>query len=151
MGATMAEVTTLSADSWCLTDDVRDDFNIEIQNQEPDFERRIEQATRRVRAWYVDATGQDAPDTPPDLLRDATSLLAASLAHQKFAQNISGTNDGDERHVFLEDAARDTFEDWKASAEVDPGDDTDGSASDTVSGKSGVIGGADRSPIWRGD
>lgn len=147
----MAEVTTLSADAWALTSDVRDDFNIEVQNQEPDFERRIEQATRRVRAWYTDATGQDAPDQPPDLLRDATSLLAASLAHQAFAYNIQGTNDGDDRHVFLEDAARDTFEDWKAEAEVDPGDETSGDASDTVTGKTGVIGGSDRSPIYRGD
>ena len=141
----------LGPDYWCTSEDVRDDFQLEIRNREPDFDRRIQRATRRVRARYEDAAGQDAPEQPPDLLRDATALLAASLAHQAFSQNISGDNQGDQRHVFLEDTAWDTFEDWKSQADLDPGDESTGDASDTVTGKSGVIGGRSNSPIERGD
>lgn len=145
------EPADLGSTYWCTSKDVRDDFTLEVRNQEPDFERRIERATRRVRAWYEDAAGQDAPNTPPDLLRDATALMAASLAHQAFSQNISGDNNGDQRHVFLEDAARDTFDDWKAMADLDAGSESEGDASDTVGGLSGSIGGSDWSPIYRGD
>jgi hypothetical protein len=141
----------LGSTYWCTSEDVRDDFQLEIRNREPDFDRRIQRATRRVRAWYEDAAGQEAPNTPPALLRDATALMAASLAHQAFSQNISGDNGGDQRHVFLEDAAQDTFEDWKDQADLDPGSEPKGDASDTITGQSGVIGGRDRSPIYRGD
>lgn len=149
----MTEVTEddLGADFWATSEDVQDDVQLEIQNEEADHERRIEQATRRVQSWYQDAAAEDPPDDPPALLRDATSLLAASLVHQAYAQNISGENDGDERHVFLEDSARDFFDDWKTAEELDAGDDTDGSAGDQVGGRTGIIGGSDRSPIHRGD
>lgn len=147
----MAEITDndLGPKYWTTTAAVREEFNLEIGNQEPDLERRIEQATRRMRAKVRDATGQDPPDQPPDLLNDATAYLAASLAHQAFAANISGENDGDQRHVFLEDMAMDVFDDWTASADIDPGDETDGSASDMVTGISGTINGSN--PIERGD
>ena len=150
----MATITEsdLSAEYWCTSEDVQNDYNIEINNEVPDFEGRIKQATRRVQAWYIDASGTpeaDVPTDPPALLRDATALMAASLAHQAFSTNITGDNDGDQRHVFLEDAARDTFDDWKSTAELDSGDDTDGSASDEVTGMSGTIAG--RNPIDRTD
>jgi len=149
----MAEVTEadLGADNWATTADVRDEFQIEIGNREPDFVKRIEQATRRVRAWYQDAAGEAAPDQPPDLLRDATALLAASLAHQAFSQNVSGDNDGDQRSVFLEDAAYDTFDDWKVTADLDAESGSTGVASDRITGRSGVIGGDNNSPIERRD
>lgn len=143
----MTEITQTDADHWTTTEKVRDDVKIQVQNQEPDHEKRIERATRRVRAWYQDASGQEPPDQPPDMLDDATSLLAASLVHQAFSQNITGDNDGDQRHVFLEDAAQDTFEDWKKQAELDPGDDTAGESSEQVTGMSGTISGT--SPIQR--
>lgn len=149
----MAEVTEddLGADRWTTTEDVRDEFQIEVGNREPDFVKRIEQATRRVRAWYKDAAGDEPPDDPPDLLRDATALLAASLAHQAFSQNISGDNDGDQRTVFLEDSARDTFDDWVVTADLDAESGASGVASDSITGQSGVIGGESNSPIERGD
>lgn len=147
----MADVTEsdLGPSKWCTTADVNAEFQLEIGNQEPDFVKRIEKATRRVRAWYKDAAGEDAPDQPPDLLRDATALLAASLAHQAFAQNISGTNDGDERHVFLEDSARDTYDDWVTQADLESESETSGAASDNITGQSGVIGGDANNPIER--
>jgi hypothetical protein len=149
----MAEVTEddLGADRWTTTEDVRDEFQIEVGNREPDFVKRIEQATRRVRAWYKDAAGEEPPDDPPALLRDATALMAASLAHQAFSQNISGDNDGDQRHVFLEDSAHDTFDDWVIDADLDAESGTSGVASDSITGQSGVIGGESNSPIERGD
>lgn len=139
----------LSVQYWCTSEDVRDEFQLEINNREPDFERRIEKATRRLQAWYEDAAGTDPPADPPDLLRDATALLAASLAHQAFSQNIAGQNQEDQRHVFLEDAARDTFDDWKVTADLDPESEPSGAASDTVQGLSGTINGDN--PIYRGD
>jgi len=139
----------IDAEYWATSEDVRDEFQLEIGNRDPDFGRRITAATRRVRAWYKDAAGEAAPAAPPPLLRDATALLAASLAHQAFSQNISGDNEGDQRHVFLEDAAKDTFEDWLKAADLEPGDDTADAAGDRVRGKSGVIGGASNSPIHR--
>lgn len=151
----MPEITDsdLGDDYWCTTDDVREEFQLEIQNQEPDFDKRIGQASRRVQAWWADATGKAVPDDLPtdipELLQDATAYMAASLAHQAFAQNISGDNDDDQRHVFLEDSARDTFEDWKITADLDPGAEQDESASDTVTGQIGTIRGDN--PIYRGD
>lgn len=149
----MPEVTDadLGADYWTTTEDVRDEFQLEIGNREGDFQKRIEQATRRVRAWYKDAAGEGPPDQPPALLQDATALMAASLAHQAFSQNIQGDNDGDQRHVFLEDSARDTFDDWVVDADLDAESGASGVASDSITGKSGVIGGDVNSPIERRD
>lgn len=153
----MAEISEgdLGDDYWTTTAKVRDNYDIEIGNERPDFDDRIQQATDRVQAWWSDATGEDVPDDLPaaddihPLLQDATALMAASLAHQAFSHNISGDNDGDQRHVFLEDSARDTFDDWKTVADLDPGDEATDSASNTVTGVSGVIGGRHRSPIHR--
>lgn len=148
----MPEVTDddLGADNWCTTDDVREEFQLEIGNREPDFERRIDQATRAMQARWADATGNPPSDAgdPPPLLRDATAYLAASKAHMAFSQNIANDNDGDDRHVFLEDAADDAFEDWKRQADLEPGDDTDPGSG--VGGMSGVIGGTDDTGIHRG-
>lgn len=139
----------LSDDYWCTSEDVQDEFQLEIGNQDPDFEGRIEKATRRVRSWYKDASGDSPPDKPPDLLRDATALMAASLAHQAYASNIQGENNDDQRHVFLEDSAKDAFEAWKVEAGIDVSGESAGEASETITGKSGTISGDD--PIYRGD
>jgi len=149
----MPEITDadLGGDTWATTEDVRDEFQIEVRNREPDFERRIRQATRRVKAWFKDASGGEPPDQPPDLLRDATALMAASLAHQAFSQNISGDNDGDQRHVFLEDSARDTYHDWITLEGLETESDTSDAASDRITGKSGVIGGDQNNPVRRRD
>lgn len=152
------EITDSDLDDkhWCTTEDVQDEFELEVGNQELDHQKRIQQATRSIKARWAEATGlptSDAPSTPdeiPELLQDATAYLAASKQHLAFAQNISGTNDGDERHVFLEDASDDAFADWKRQADLDPGSESDGEASDVIGGQSGVIGGDDRSPIHRG-
>jgi hypothetical protein len=147
----MATITEsdLGGEYWATSRDVRDEFQLEVGNRDPDFERRITAATRRVQAWYHDAAGKSPPADPPALLRDATALLAASLAHQAFSQNISGDNERDERHVFLEDAARDTFDDWLKQADLEPGADT-ADPGDITRGRSGVIGGTTDSPIHRG-
>lgn len=147
----MATINTsdLDADYWATSDDVQDEFQLEIGNQDPDFEKRIKQATRRVRTWYKDADGEDPPDDPPDLLRDATALMAASLAHQAYASNISGDNNDDRRHVFLEDSAKDAFEAWKVEAGIDVSGESTGEASEDITGLSGTIGGDN--PIHRGD
>lgn len=141
-------VENLGEDYWATSADVQDEFQIQTQNEDPDFDRRIQQATRRMQARYEEAAGKDAPADPPPLLRDATALLAASLAHQAFAANIQSSNGEDERQVFLEDSAWDTFDDWKRGADLDPGSESQGEASANIGGLSGTISGDD--PIYRG-
>jgi len=152
----MTEVTDadLGKEKWCTTEQVRDRFQLEIGNQEPDFEGRIVEATDAIQADWAEATGKAIPDDlpadVPDLLQYATAYEAASQAHLHFAQNISGDNDGDQRHVFLSRKSESMFDRWKKQADLDPGSEQSGDASDTVTGQSGVIGGEDRSPIDRG-
>lgn len=141
-------VADLGVDYWCTSQDVRDEFQLEISNTTPDHEKRIEQATRRVRAWYQEAAGESPPDPPPDMLRDATALMAASLAHQAYASNIQDGNEGDQRDVFLERSARDTFDDWKLTSDLDPGAEASGEAGENVTGHVGTINGDN--PIFRG-
>jgi len=145
----------LGDEYWCTSDDVQDEFELSVQGSNPDHQSRIEKATRMVQADWADVTGGQVPDDLPDvtattnaLLRDATAYLAASLAHLKYAQNVQGENDGDERPVFLESKADDAFESWKvvAGQQVDDDQDTSGSGVDAVSG---TIAGKD--PIHRGD
>lgn len=145
----------LGDEYWCTSEDVQDEFELSVQGEAPSHASRIRKATRMIQADWADVTGGDIPDDLPDitaarngLLRDATAYMAASLAHLKFAQNVQGENDGDQRHVFLEDMAEDTFERWKSVADADPDDDQDGSGG-TVSGISGTISGTN--PIHRGD
>ena len=147
----MATITEsdIGADYWATSEDVRDEFQLEVGNRDPDFDRRIKKATRRLRAWYQDDIEEPAPADPPALLRDATALLAASLAHQAFSQNISGDNDNDQRHVFLEDSARDTYQDWLKTVDLENDADDADTTGDRIGGKSGVIGGASNSPIHR--
>jgi hypothetical protein len=145
----------LDADHWCTTEDVQDEFELEVGNQELDHAKRIQQATRSMKARWAEATGKPVSEAPatssdiPDLLQDATAYLAASKQHLAFAQNVSGTNDGDQRHVFLEDAADDAFADWKRQADLDPGSESDGEASEVIGGQSGVIGGDANNPVHR--
>lgn len=123
----MAEVTSVSADAWCTTAMVRQRLKVEIQNQEPDFETEIGEATDSVQSWWLEATGKptgEIPDDPHDLLQQAAAYQAASEAHLQFAQNVSGENQGDQRHVFLENKASDKFDEWKARADLSPGSDT---------------------------
>lgn len=154
----MAKITTadLGDTYWTTTEDVRDEFNLEIGNQQPDFEKRIKQATRAMQARWAEATGleptaDNLPADVPDLLQDATAYLAASKAHLAYAKNVSGTNNDDKRHVFLDREADDAFENWKRQADLPPGSEPEGEESETVTGFSGVIGGEDNSPIYRGD
>lgn len=136
----------LDGDHWATTEDVREEFQIEVGNQEPDFERRIKQATRSIRARWSDTTGKavtDAPDTMsdiPELLRDATAYLAASKAHLAYAANVSGQNNGDDRHVFLSNEADRAFDDWVQQADLDAeGDAGDDVGIGTVSGRRGSL------------
>lgn len=154
----MPEITEsdLGDDYWCTSDDVQDEFNLEVSNTEPDHERRISQATRSMQARWAEATGQEPtdanlPDSVPPLLQDATAYLAASKAHLAYASNVQGSNNGDQRHVFLEQQADAAFEDWKKKEDLSPESEASGEAGETVSGVSGVIGGKDNSPIHRGD
>jgi hypothetical protein len=83
--------------------------------------------------------------------RDATAYLAASKAHLAYAQNVQGSNNDDNRHIFLEQQADEAFEDWKRKEDLTSGSETSGEAGETVSGFSGVIGGKANSPIHRGN
>lgn len=146
----------LGDDYWATSEDVQDEFNLEVQNTEPDHEKRIKQATRSMQARWAEATGQEPtdanlPDDVPALLRDATAYLAASKAHLAYATNVTGSNNDDNRHVFLEQQADEAFEDWKRMTDLSPESEGDGEASDTVTGVSGVMGGESNSPIHRGD
>jgi len=138
---------------WCTTSQVRDRFNIEIGNSEPDHKQRIIEATDAMQARWAEATGDDIPDdlpsSPDELLQYATAYLAASQAHLHYAQNIQSENNEDQRHVFLEKQADRQFDLWKAKQDLSPESESDGEGSETVAGVSGVIGGD--SPIHRGD
>lgn len=153
----MAEITDgdLGEDYWATTEQVRDRFDITVQNSEPDFEQRITEATDAMQADWAEATGKaipdGLPDSVPDLLQYATADLAASFAHLNFAQNVAGSNQDDQRHVFLEQRSDKMFSRWRQRADVDPGSEQAGGASDTVTGLSGTIGGDSWSPIERGD
>lgn len=139
---------------WATSEQVSDRFKIEVGNQNPDHETRIVEATDAIQADWSEATGKSIPDDlpadVPELLQYATAYLAASQAHLHFAQNVSGENNRDERHVFLEDQSQKMFDRW-VSLNVDFDDEGDTADGDDVGGLSGVIGGADRSPIYRGD
>jgi len=136
----------LDRDHWATTQDVQDEFQLEVGNQEPDFEKRIEQATRSIRSRWADTTGQpvseapDSQDTIPALLRDATAYLAASKAHLAFASNVSGQNQGDERHVFLSREADRAFDDWVQQADLDAEGSTEtGAGVGSVAGRRGSL------------
>lgn len=108
---------------WTTTEQVRRRMQLEVQNAEPDYEENIIDATDTVQAWWKEATGLDDADFPdpiPDLIQSATAYMAASEAHLDFAQNVSGENQGDERHVFLEQKAHRKFNNWKAHADLSP-------------------------------
>lgn len=145
----------LSEKYWCTTEQVRERFNLEVGNQQPDLEGRIVEATDALQARWAEATGDDVPGdlpaTVPRLLQYATAYKAASLAHLQFAVNIQSENDGDERPVFLERQSDTMFERWKSQTDLSPGSESDGEASESVSGVSGVMGGDSRSPIQRSD
>ena len=56
----MAEVTSLSNDYWCLTDDVQDLIKIPDKGSQRDFEGAIERATNSVQSWWKNETGKTA-------------------------------------------------------------------------------------------
>lgn len=153
----MTEITDtdLSDDYWATTEQVRDRFEIEVGNQQPDFEQRIVEATEAIQADWAEATGGaipgDLPSDIPNLLQYATADLAASFAHLNFAQNVAGQNNDDQRHVFLEQRSEKMFDRWKKKADLDPESEREGEASEDVTGRSGVIGGEQNSPIERTD
>lgn len=141
----MSKVTDddIGTDFWATTDMVQDRFTLEINNQEPTHRERIKEATNSIQADWAAATGKSYPDDvpadPPDLLTYAVADLAASDAHLNFAQNIANENDGDERHVFLENRSERHFKKWKQTANLK----SDGRDSDygpgTVRGRSGSL------------
>jgi hypothetical protein len=145
----------LGSKYWCTSEQVRDRFELEVGNSDPDFETRIIEATDEVQAQWAEATGKSIPSelpaTPPDLLQYAVAYKAASTAHLHFAVNIQSENDGDERHVFLNRKGDTMFERWKDQADLSPESESDGEASGSVTGESGVMGGSNRSPIQRGE
>lgn len=143
----MTEITSgdLDSDHWTTTEAVRDELEIKVGDSQPDYQKRIQQATRSVQADWADVTGKsipdDLPDQPPELLQDATAYLAASMAHLAFASNVSGQNQGDQKHVFLEQQYDKTFERWVQQADLDAegtGDDSDGDVSG-VAGRRGSL------------
>lgn len=139
----MAEVTDISADAWCLTSDLTDDaegiIRLKVGQDDPDYERTIQEATDSVQSMWAEATGRqvgsdDMPTTESDLdrlLRQATAYMAASEAHLKFSQNVRGGNDDGDRHVFLEDKAHDKFDQWKGKADLQPEDEDDADVTGT--------------------
>lgn len=138
---------------WATTDDVQDEFELQVQGGTPSHQSRIKKATRMVQADWSDVTGGSIPDDLPaitddqnGLLRDATAYLAASLAHLKYAKNVQGDNNDDDRHVFLEQMADKAFDRWTSVADVKPDDSQESSGGD-VSGISGAISGLN--PIER--
>lgn len=152
----MTEITDadLGADYWATTEQVRDRFRLERHNTEPDHERRIVEATDAIQADWAEASGGDIPgdlpDPVPELLQYATAYEAAANAQLQFSQNVSGENSDDQRPADLRSMADRMFSRWEAQADVATGAEQDGDASDTVTAKSGVIGGVERSPIDRG-
>lgn len=131
----------LGDDYWATTEQVQDRIRMEIQNSDPDWDTEINEATDDIQARWEDATGKtdsDYPDPVPKLLQYATAYLAASEAHLHFAANVSGENNGDEKHVFLEQKARQKFEKWRAKADLQAGSDTESSPS-TVAGEKGSL------------
>lgn len=144
----MTEVTSISAETWCLTEDVRDRIRLKVGQDNPDWEREINEATDSVQSMWSDATGQqvgssDMPTTDSeldDLLQQATAYMAASEAHLKYSQNIRGGNEDGNRHVFLEDKAQDKFDQWQTRAELDPEDeDRRGDPGTDVTARTGQI------------
>jgi hypothetical protein len=128
----MGEITSLSDEHWAKSADVRETMEVPTNQGDPvDVEKRISSATDTVQTWWQDATGLDYPDDLPDtgtletenaLLVRATEYLAASEYHEIKAEAVRA-DDGTPRHVFLEDRARDKFEDWVTRNGYD--DDTD--------------------------
>jgi hypothetical protein len=129
----MTEVTAISGDAWCLTEDVRDRIRLKVGQDNPDWETEIKEATDSVQSMWSDATGKavgssDMPTSDSDLdnlLRQATAYMAASEGHLKYSQNVRGGNEDGQRHVFLEDKAQDKFDQWQTRAELDPEDADD--------------------------
>lgn len=124
----VTEVTDsdLGDDHWCTTEQVRDRLELNLNNQEPDYQTRIQEATDAMQSRWEGATGKTADDYPsdiPKLLQYATAYLAASEAHLHFAANVSGDNQGDQKPVFLESKADDKFDLWRQKADLEPGDD----------------------------
>jgi len=148
----MAEVTSISAETWCLTDDLTDPqsgiLRLNIGQETPDWETVIQAATDSVQSMWSEATGKqvDSDDMPTtdadldDLLQQATAYMAASEAHLRFSSNVRGGNEDGERHVFLEDKAQDKFDQWKARAELEAEDrDKRGDPGTDVTARTGQL------------
>jgi len=129
----MADVTSISADAWCLTEDVRDRLRLKVGQDNPDWQTEIEEATDSMQSKWSEATGQevggsDMPTTDSELdplLQQATAYQAASEGHLKYSQNIRSGNDDGQRHVFLEQKANEKFQQWQAKADLEPEDEDD--------------------------
>lgn len=138
----MANVTSddLSDGLWATSDGVRDYLDIPTQGTQKDVETFIDTATDSVQAWWKRETDGNIPDDLPDpstieedhpLLVKATELQAASEAHEAEAQNFrSESDEGQARHVFLEERARQKFDEWVTVNGYDTTDTTQAQGSD---------------------
>jgi hypothetical protein len=138
----MANVTSsdLDDDHWATSDGVLEYIDIPQQGDNPDVETFIVSATDSVQAWWKRATDQDIPSDLPDhttiednhpLLVKAVELLAASETHESVAQNFRSEQDeGQKRHVFLEQRAESKFDDWVTVNGYDVTDTTEAQGSD---------------------
>lgn len=141
----MAEINSadLDDDHWATSDGVREHIDIPVQGDPKDVKTDITSATRSVQARWKEATGGDIPTDLPDpssieadhpLLVKATELMAASEAHERFAQNFrSDEDDGQSRHVYLERRAESKIEDWVVRKGFGEADTTEEQGSDLPS------------------
>ena len=131
----VAEVTSLSDDHWCLTDDVQDLIKIPDKGSERDFEGAIERATNSVQSWWKTETGKtDLPDASSlhDLLVEATAWLAVSESTFSYARNFNGGDGSTDRTRTADDKAHTKFNEWTNVSDVSSSEAaTEGEATDT--------------------
>jgi len=130
----MAEVTSLSDDHWCQTDDVQDLIKIPNKGSQRDFEGAIERATNSVQSWWKNETGKtDLPDASSlhDLLVEATAWLAVSESTFSYARNFNGGDGSTDRTRTADDKAHTKFNEWSNVSDVaDSEAATEGKATD---------------------
>lgn len=138
----MTEVTDLSDDHWCLTDDVRDLIKIPDKGSQRDFEGAIERATNSVQSWYKNETGKtDLPDATglDDLLVEATAWLAVSESTFSYARNFNGGDGSTDRTRTAEDKAETKFNEWTNVNDVDDGEPDRTTNTTNTTSRSGAL------------
>lgn len=138
----MAEVTSLSDDYWCLSEDVQGLIRIPEKGSERDFEQAIERATNSVQSWYKNETGKtDLPDATglDDLLVEATAWLAVSESTFSYARNFNGGDGSTDRTRTAEDKANKKFTEWTNINDVDDGSSDSTTDTADTSSQSGAL------------